>query len=141
MVDIIIRPDRKPGRLLPNHTGEITHYDPSVAQDHTQVNMAARPRKGWKSGDPLTDASVLMTRPAFLQCPGCGGKEFRILADDSADASGGLVQFICSRPKCQLWPILEMHQPQVNDLMAQRIGLVVPKMDLEINTWLDDDDD
>lgn len=142
MVDIVLRPEREPGPPLKHHTGETERYDPAVAQDHTDLRMSARPRKGYKSGDPLTDATVLMRNPAFLQCPVCSGLEFRILADDSADASSGLVQFVCARPRCNLWPILELHQPQVNDILARRLGLIVPDAGmLKIQTTLDDDDD
>lgn len=139
-MDIIIKPDRPPGPAVPNHPGETSLYDPRVAQDHTDLKFLAKPRRGWKSGDPLTDASVLMTKPTFLECPGdgCKSREFRILADDSADASAGLVQIICG--KCRvLWPVVELRQPQVNDLLAQRLGLIIP--DLRIQTTLGDDDD
>lgn len=130
MPEIIVRGgDDTPRPLLPNHEGETTHYDPRVAQDHTGIKFNARARRGYKTGDPLTDCTVLMVAPNFVQCPGdgCGSREFRIIADDSHHASGGLVQFVCARPGCQtFWPILQMGQPQVNDALARRAGLIVP---------------
>jgi hypothetical protein len=139
-VDIIIRPDKEPGRLLPNHTGPSDRFDPNVAQDRTGIAMSARPRKGHKSGDPYTDASVLMTKPQFHKCPECGNHEFRIVADGAADAVSGLIQIICGRCKT-LWPILELHVPQVNDLLMRRLGLAIPTPGLAMSTMLDDDDE
>lgn len=141
-MDLIVRPDREPGPALPNHPGESDRYDPRVAQDHTGLKFGAKPRLGYKSGDPLTDCTVLMTKPAFLACPACGGKEFRVIADDSAEASSGLIQLLCAGRRCRnLWPILQLHQPQVNDILARKLGLILPEPGLKIETLLGDDDD
>jgi hypothetical protein len=128
MTDIIVKNDpARPDLILPNHEGRTPTYDPRVAQDHTGLKMQARARRGYKSGDPLTDCTILMTNPQDLHCPECGSGEFRIIADDSHNASGGLVQFCCARARCgTAWPILQMGQPQVNDIIARRAGLIVP---------------
>jgi hypothetical protein len=142
LVDIIIRnPQPGEGTALPNDTGITGVYDPRIAQDHTGVKFSARPRRGPKSGDPLTDARVLMSRPKELRCPECNGTEFRILADDSADASSGLIQISCSKRQCCLFPILQVGQPQVNDILAKRLGLLLPGPGLKFDLTLGDDDD
>jgi hypothetical protein len=145
MTEIIIRGDNRNAPILPNHPSESNapvRYDPNIAQDHTGIGFRANPRRGYKSGDPRTDCTILMTNPKELQCPndGCGSREFRIIADDSSAGASGLVQFVCARPRCKnLWPVLQMGQPQVNDILAQRMGLVIP--DLRIMATLGDDDD
>ena len=126
-MDIIIRPDQPHGPGLPNHPDNAT-YDPRVAQDHTGVKFNARPRKGARSGDPLTDATVLMQNPQPLACPNCGRLEFRITADDSRHAAGGLIQLECAGAGCKtFWPILQVGQPQLTDSIVRRAGgIVVP---------------
>lgn len=139
MADIIIRGDRAPGPPLPNHPGVPT-YDPNNAQDHTGLRMLAAPRteRGGR-GNPLIDPTQLMTRPTAFTCPECGGKEFRLTVDDSSDASSGLIQILCAKPRCRVWPVLQMGQPQVNDIVARRMGLIIPKPTLSFD--LDDEDD
>ena len=145
MTEIIIRggDDTAPRPRLPNHP-DAAQYDPNVAQDHTGLTFHAKPRQGYRSGDPLTDCTVLMTKPSFLQCPGCNGTDFRIIADDSHHAAGGLVQFVCAKAGCRTtWPILQMGQPQVNDALARRAGLIVPSAPQMgfLDALLGDDDD
>jgi hypothetical protein len=110
-------------------------YDPDIAQDHTGVTFGARPKPLRR--DPKRDPRNFMKSPAWLQCPHDGTETFRILVEDHPRGDG-MMQLYC--PKCHdAWPVLEMHQPQMNNNIAKQLGLpeAKPAFEMDIDMGAD----
>lgn len=134
MTEIIIRPGEhdNPRIILPNTD---TPYDPNVAQDHTDQKFLAS-GKIPLPGDRRRMTDIFMRNPKFVECPGCGStNRFRLIADDHPEGDA-MVQFVCDKCKT-LWPVLQMHIPNMNDAIANKLGLVIP----EVIIGGDDDED
>lgn len=118
--------------LLPS--GEC--YDPELPQDHTGQQFNSRPAR--VRGDPRRNPHNFMRSAAWLECPKCKADDrFQILAEDDPRGNG-MMQIYCS--KCHdAWPVMQMHQPQMNNDVAAKMGYptvqpdVVPiEFDLEM---------
>jgi hypothetical protein len=107
-------------------------YDPDQAQDHTGMTFAATARNPRR--DPRRDPRNFMREPAWLVCPRCGSEIFRVLAEDHP-MGDGMMQLYC--PKCHdAWPVLQMHQPQMNNAIAKQLGLPLaepPAIDITVD--------
>lgn len=102
--------------LLPS--GEC--YDASLPQDHTDIKFVSK--SGPTRRDPRREPRNFMRSPAWLQCPRCSNSDrFQILVEDHP-MGDGMMQIYCS--KCHdAWPVLQMHQPQMNDRIAKELGV------------------
>lgn len=64
--------------------------------------------------------------PAVLRCGDCNGTEFWIYLDNGNRT--GMALFQCKNPNCQKGcPPIELHKPQMSDVVADKLGLYVPE--------------
>jgi hypothetical protein len=64
-------------------------------------------------------------QPAVLRCGNCNGTEFWIYLDQGKPT--GMCLFQCKNPNCKKGcPPLELHMPQMNDMVAGNLGIYVP---------------
>jgi hypothetical protein len=111
--DIRHNPD---GSLRPEH------YEPGLLADHTGTVFQAKKRgpRDWNK-----QVHALMINPRKLECPGCGGDQWIIIADDHPTT--GLMAFRCAKASCrQGIPPIEAHKPQMQDATAKKLGLWTP---------------
>lgn len=117
--------------MLPN--GEC--YDASLPQDHTGQQFVSLPKNPRR--DPRRDPRNFMRNPAWLECPRCRNAErFQILVEDHPRGDS-MMQIYCS--SCHdAWPVLQMHQPQMNDRIAKELGVENTVAPIEFEVELED---
>jgi hypothetical protein len=126
----------QPHILLPNGQP----YDRSRAQDHTGLTFQSGPMRGTKSHrSPRHDPRNFMRSPAWLECPNCKSDgRFQILVEDHP-MGDGMMQIYCS--KCHdVWPVLQVSQPQMSNRIAHELGLSVPDPVIDMTVDLDEEE-
>jgi hypothetical protein len=109
-------------------------YDPALPQDHTGVQFVAQAKNPRR--DPRRDPRNFMRNPAWLECPRCKQADrFQLLVEDHPRGDG-MMQIYCSR--CHdAWPVVQLHQPQMNDRIAKELGVTVPDAAIDFEVELE----